>query len=1472
MAGTLGGVLLVVYVVVALINSTLVQSFTAAKVAEHFSKEWKTKVSIGALEIRPWLSVALKDVYLEDRQGDVIADVGYLSASLRSFTLPNAFHLSTVRLEDVTYVLATKNGRMNLAFILDYFKSDKPKPPKPKGEPFVLTVDRLRMKNVNFRMDNCDNPAPIPDFGVATNHLQFSKTDAWIENISVVGDSITADFKRFATEERCGQKVKELSGGFVVSPRGIRCHNMHLKTEDSDVRMQAEIRTSSWGTYSHFVDSAYCVLNIEKSSIVSVRDASYWAQSLKGFDQTFQAGCTIRGTVADAAIETFSLSTSDTRLALSGSIKGLPDIGNTVFDVDLQVLETSAEDFNSFKLGEKLAAVKLPKMLEALGRIAIKGDFHGLLDSFLAKADIQTALGNVNLSARSNPDRKTAKTLYDCELKSSSFNVGKLLSNPMLSTTAVNLTASVVPGGLKELALEAEAELGNLHLNGNNYNSVFLDAEMEKGVLEAQLDIIDDAVLMNLNCSGNVSELEDIRLQADITEANLSKIGFFTLSDTTAELSTSLYVRADKLDLENLSGFVDFKDTKIRLADTTLAIEYLNLRTKNDSTANMLRLKSDFADMRLEGRYSIAQLAGEIGGLVNRYKPDLELISSSKDIVFAADSTKAAVDIRSRAEVELKVKDISVPMRLLGLDAGLEGGLVLNGRVNPEEILAFDLKGGEFGYGAMRFERINVTSETNRDGFSLLVGLERAQLGDSLAIDNPKVSVKLNGNDFRVLTTFGREDESELGGRLDLQAYLTSTGLQASFNDSYILVAKDKIGFNDNHLINYQGGRLSFMNFALVKGRENLVINGDVSESRDDRLTITFKDLDLADFNPILAGFELNVQGLVNDKVVLRSVLKNMTLTSGITIDDLVINGVQLGKTKLGVSNMFTQDEFATDISMVYSDKDGKQTVPLAIKGSLKPYNEEENLDLKVSMQGFDIKLAESYLSSLSSYVRGRLSTKDLSVKGRFTSPHIVGRLKFDDAAIKIDMLNTTYSFSDEVVLNDSVFTLKDFILKDVQQNKVVINGNVTHSGFSDFALNLNAKADKLKILDTDESSDQMYYGSVYASADVNLHGDLDFLNIEVAAKTERGTSLTVPISSKTSASESSYITFASNASDQEQSSFRKSEESGGSMGYRVVVDLNVNPNAQLLIPMNFNQLKGDLTAAGNGDLRIEVGSDVDMSMLGTVEVDNGSFKMSVMDMMTKVFEIERGGTLSWSGAPSDGQIDLQAIYKTKASLAPVLGQEYSKAVDVQSVILLSGSMTNPQPKFDIRLPNTDDATVERLFMNIDRNDERAMLEQTASLLFLHQFYSSEGAAENSIVETGLSSAFEAAFGQVSGMLSDLIKVVDVGMNYTRGADGTSDRMDFSVSKDYGRVVVNANAGFSSKSEADANQMDEIMGDAYVEYKVTDNFRIRVFNRSNANDFTKYNIAPYTQGVGLFYHRQYDKFGDIFKRKKKTKQ
>ncbi len=1466
---TLGGVFLLVYILIALLNSTLVQSFTAAKTAEYFSKEWKTKVSIGALEIRPLFTVSLKDVYLETPEGDTIGDIAYLRASLRSFSPPSTVRVSSVTLRDAKYVVATENHKINLAFIIDYFKSDKPKKDKPKKAPFVLKVDKLRMHNVNFHLDLNDNPAPIPEFGVAINHMNFRQINALIEDIEVIGDSIVANFRHFSTTERSGQEIKDLSGGFIVSPRGIRCHNMNLKTADSHLKMQAEIHTTSWKTYSHFLDSAYCKLALGKSSYASMKDATYWAPMLKGFDQTFDIYTKIEGTVADAKCEFMNVVTSQTSFLLSGSVKGLPNIDNTVFDVTLWDLETSAEDFNGFEMGEMLSMVKLPQMLYGLGTVRMNATFKGLIDKFSAEADIVTDIGALDLTASAEDYAQTERTSYKCQLESKRFKLGSLFGGELLGTSGLEISAMAVPSGLNELVAQASCNFDNFVLNGNNYNSIVLDAKMANGDIEADCDIFDDAIVMNLNCKGNLRKNQRLSLSADITDANLKKINFFHFADTSTEISTRLYASIRNFNLDSINGFADLQDTKIRTSDTIYDIEYFNLRIRNEQSGNQILLKSDLAEAEVKGEYQIMDLAKEIGLLIDRYEPDLYLLSSSSTALTKADTLKLFPEINSVVDFSLSVKNIDPIAELFKLDMALKNGAELRGKINPKDIFSVEFFSSEFSLSDMVFDRINLSCEANQKGVELMTGLDKLKISDSFAIVTPRVSVKLGENELGLLATFGDNSKEAIGGHLDLKTYLTNTGLQASFDNSYIMLAGDRIGFNDNHLINYQDGRLSLMNFSLIKGKENIVINGDASDKKEDKLTVSFKNLNIADFNPILSKMGLELQGELNDKVVIRSVFKQPTLTSDVSIKNLAINSVALGDAKINLNNTLSQREFAANISMTYSPKNAKQRIPLEIEGIINPYDKEDNLDLKISMEDLDIRLIENYLSSFTSYLRGSISTKDLAVKGKFSQPHILGSLVLKNSAIKIDMLNTVYSFDNELRVENNVISLKNFTLQDIQKNKITLEGSITHKNFTDFDLDLSAVADKIKILDTEETIDQMYYGTAYASANATLRGNLDFLNIEVSARTERGTSLTVPISSKISANESSYITFAQPSENIVATRRPQSQSETSSMGYHVVVDLNVNPNAEILIPLNFNQLKGDLSAAGNGELRIEVGSESDVAIYGTVEVDNGIFKMSLVDMMTKSFEIEKGGTLSWSGAPADGVIDLQAIYKTKASLAPVLGQEYSKSVDVQSVILLSGNMTNPQPKFDIRLPNTDATTVERLFMNIDRNDEKAMLEQTVSLLFLHQFYSSEGAAENSFVETGLSSAFEAAFGQISGMLTDLIQVVDVDMNYSRGMDGTSDRVDFNLSKDYGRIVVNANAGFSGRNETDATQTNAILGDAYIEYKMTNDFRLRAFNRSNADDFTKYNITPYTQGVGLFYQRQYDRFKDIFIRKKK---
>ena len=121
----LSSVLLTVYLIIALMNTSVVQSFTAAKVADYFSKEWNTKVSIGALNVSPFITVGLKDVYLEDLNGDTLAFLSYLEANLSSVKSLKHIIVKNVKLKEVVFNFDNTKEGTNLDFILNYFKSDK---------------------------------------------------------------------------------------------------------------------------------------------------------------------------------------------------------------------------------------------------------------------------------------------------------------------------------------------------------------------------------------------------------------------------------------------------------------------------------------------------------------------------------------------------------------------------------------------------------------------------------------------------------------------------------------------------------------------------------------------------------------------------------------------------------------------------------------------------------------------------------------------------------------------------------------------------------------------------------------------------------------------------------------------------------------------------------------------------------------------------------------------------------------------------------------------------------------------------------------------------------------------------------------------------------------------------------------------------------------------------------------------------
>lgn len=189
------------YLFVALLNTSIVQSLLAVKLSDYFSKEWKTEVEIGAISINIFDGVEIKDVYLESQKGDTILFSESISVKLFSIPTLNGIRISNISIEKTTLNVETSKKGLNFQFILDYFKSDKPKE-KTSKKPFVVEIDRIKLRNIDFRLKLKDNLNTYAPNLVAINNMHFSAVDADFQNIEVINDSVNVTIKKFQPKKQ----------------------------------------------------------------------------------------------------------------------------------------------------------------------------------------------------------------------------------------------------------------------------------------------------------------------------------------------------------------------------------------------------------------------------------------------------------------------------------------------------------------------------------------------------------------------------------------------------------------------------------------------------------------------------------------------------------------------------------------------------------------------------------------------------------------------------------------------------------------------------------------------------------------------------------------------------------------------------------------------------------------------------------------------------------------------------------------------------------------------------------------------------------------------------------------------------------------------------------------------------------------------------------------------------------------------
>jgi len=144
-------------------------------------------------------------------------------------------------------------------------------------------------------------------------------------------------------------------------------------------------------------------------------------------------------------------------------------------------------------------------------------------------------------------------------------------------------------------------------------------------------------------------------------------------------------------------------------------------------------------------------------------------------------------------------------------------------------------------------------------------------------------------------------------------------------------------------------------------------------------------------------------------------------------------------------------------------------------------------------------------------------------------------------------------------------------------------------------------------------------------------------------------------------------------------------------------------------------------------------------------------------------------------------------------------------------------------------------------------------------------------ASSGSAVDVGATSV-SLVTNQINSMLSQITSNVNVNMNYKPGSSTTSQEFDVGISTQLldDRLLIDGTFGMNSYTNSTVQQSSTIVGDINIEYVLTQNRRwmLRAFNRTNTLNILN-NNAPYTQGVGIKYQRDFTNFGELFKFGKK---
>jgi len=1360
---------------------------------------------------------------------------------------------------------------MNLQFVLDAFSSDS-----------VAEIDTAESTSdwkINCKkilIENSSLAYYVPDtveheFGLNFNDLKVTPLNFYGSNFMLAGNSIMLDIDSLSFRDKSGFNLHNLSSNVFYGNTRIDLNKFSLITDNSNIYFtKLKMTYPSLDAFGDFFNQVKLNIQVPDSTLIGMRDAAYFEPSLIGFDQEVKLTADIRGPLSDLDARHLDIQyAKNTRLTTNFKINGLPDIGKADFNINIDTLTTSITDLNTIKepTNPQKSLLGLPTSIESVGRIYYKGNIKGKVEELVTKGKLITGIGNISMNINVN-QHKNGSMNINGDLLGKELAVSDIVENKQLGKFDIidTLNFNISPQG--DIEGVSNGTVNNLELLGYNYESVTFDAIINKYVYQGEVKITDPN--LDLYLEGmfvNNDSLPKVKFTTTIDEFKPYKLKLYDDSLFSTKLQMNGSVTG--LDPNVLTGKLTCKIKELTNNKGKISKKQIKLKSDYDKidSVRTIRILSDFLDVKLWGDIKLMSIGESFEKYLYTHMPSLAdskaVLTSNKDSLYTALANENNFDFK----ITLKELDGIGKMFFPGIE--IKPGTNFSGKYNLKpDLFSLQAYCPEANASGTKIEEVIVNADNRDDKFNIYLSASKIYLSETNSLDNSlihsyiksdKVHVNLDWNSFL--------DSLNYSGDFSLIAFLENR----ENDDPLIKLQLDSstFAFENNHwTINSNEMAVDSSHidlghiYAYSSNKEKIDISGRLSESKNDTLRVNLDKIQLSSFNTFVDDMGFELKGTMYGSTQIVSVLGNPKVNS---VDSIL--GLQLDEHKLGDIRMKALWDDKNSVLDLYTETQLINTKNMILTG--KYYVEKDSMDFNVKVNRFPFAMASPFVQEYISNIAGKISG-NIAIKGTSKKPDIHAGLKFVRSGFKVNFLNTFYTFTDSLFIENNMIRMKRMKINAGRNSYAWLSGEITHKNFDDIKLDISVEPRNFLFLKTQQTDSSSFYGTVYASGGINLKGDVDNMDINIKLKTERGTRFFLPLTSSSEVSESEYITFINyDTTEVKEEEEQKVDLSGMNINF----ELEATSDAEMQIIMD--ETVGDMIKVrGMGNLDIKVNNIGDIFLFGTYTVTKGDYLFTLQNLVNKRFLVDQGSTIKWGGDPYNAAMNMTAVYKIrKVPLFDLMKDEVyrEQKTNVECLLGMKGNLMDPRIEFGLNLPDAK----EPVSSNVNGLDQNDLNQQILSLLILGQFQPLPGLKSDDASAGGgalSNNAFEMLSNQLSNWLSKISDDFDIGVNYKQGGEMTSDEVEVALSTQLfnDRVSINANAGLgtgsttSETSESEQSSANKIVGDVEIEVKLNKkgSLRSKVFNRTNQRTEAS-DEALYTQGVGVFYRKEFNTVGEL---------